>query len=337
MSSKQHYVITIDGPCGAGKTTLARALSLRLGVPYLDTGAMFRTLARGILDQDGALSAFMSYEQTHDDAAVKALVSPYAQDAKAVFEDGCQRMYLSGEDVTDKLRTQPISDLSSRISVFPSVRDYVLAMERAAASGSSLVAEGRDTGTAVYPDARLKFFLTADDRVRASRRMRDTPGQFDSIEHAIAALKARDARDTSRDCAPLVPAQDAVRVDTTRLTVAETVRLMLLLAKSRGILPECPDAYLPCIWHVDSPEYGKLTQAAMELTRLTGMDCLVRNVPFDKSQNWYWTCIVARRPDEHGRADFFQLLAPKEWNFIIHGTDDEYAAQLDAIARKYTC
>lgn len=336
MNDSQHYIITIDGPCGAGKTTLARALALRLGIPYLDTGAMFRTLARGVLDEDGAMAAFASYEQNHDDDAVRQLVSKHAENVKVEFKDGSQRMYLSGMDVTNMIRTQPISDLASRISVFPSVREYVLAMERAAASASSLVAEGRDTGTAVYPDARLKFFLTAEDRVRASRRMHDAPGQFNSIEHAVAALKARDARDMSRDCAPLAPAKDAIRIDTTRLTVAETVKLMLLLAKSRGILPECPDMCQPRIWRIDSPEYNTLLRAAVELTELTGMDCLVRNVPFDKSQNWHWTCIVGRRPNENGHADFFQLLSPKEWNVIIHGTDDECAAQINTIAQKYT-
>lgn len=215
-------LIVIDGPAGAGKTTVARHLARHLGLPLLDTGAIYRSLAlvarsRGIAWDDEAglvtLAAGLPIR-------FGALPGPHEPDAP-------QRVWLGDDDVTEAIRTPEISEGASRVSVLPGVRKALLGLQRAIGA-QGCVAEGRDMGTVVFPDAPFKFFVTADLEARAARRHADLEGMTASELSAVQAeLLTRDARDTGRAAAPLARAHDAVLVDTTALDPDEVLALML--------------------------------------------------------------------------------------------------------------
>ena len=196
-------IVTIDGPAGSGKSTAARGLAARLGFDYLDTGAMFRAVGlalRGAADADAVL-------------AVIHLEMPPG------------RVLLDGRDVTDDIRTPEASQAASRVAVVPAVRRFLAAEQRRIAGGRNIVCEGRDQGTAVFPDAACKFYLTADPHARAERRHRELVAKGEAVELAdvLAQQRERDARDAGRADAPMRPADDAVLVDTTGLTVDAVV------------------------------------------------------------------------------------------------------------------
>src|SRR5438094_5724923 len=206
-------IVTIDGPAGSGKSTAARALAARIGFEYLDTGAMYRAVAlalarRGIdLGNVGAVEAALP-----------------ASDKE--MPPG--RVLLDGEDVTAAIRAPVVSQGASRVAVLPAVRRFLAAEQRRIAVGKSIVCEGRDQGTFVFPDAGCKFFLTADPVVRAERRYHELLAKGERVSHddVLTAQQERDARDASRDLAPMQPAADAVLLDTTHLSASEVVARM---------------------------------------------------------------------------------------------------------------
>jgi CMP/dCMP kinase len=207
-------VVTIDGPAGAGKSTVARRLARALDYRLLDTGAIYRAVALaaergGISWSDGAACA------------------PVARDLaiEFAFVGDVNHVYLAGEDVSDAIRTQDISSGASQVSAHPEVRAALLDLQRRLGAGGGVVVEGRDTGTVVFPHAEAKFFLTATDEERARRRAaelagRGLPADLDTV---LRETRERDARDAGRDVAPMVPADDAVLVDSTGKTLDQVI------------------------------------------------------------------------------------------------------------------
>ncbi len=213
-------LIVIDGPAGAGKSTVARRLAERLALPVLDTGAIYRALALVARERGVSWS---------DEAGLAALTAEFP--VRFIPQTSApQRVMLAGRDVTAEIRTPEISDGASQVSTHPAVRRGLLGIQRELGA-HGCVAEGRDLGTVVFPDARFKFFLTADDRVRASRRQHELATGpkpvAPPLEQVLRDLKDRDQRDQTRQAAPLVQAPDAVRVDSTGLEVDEVVDAIL--------------------------------------------------------------------------------------------------------------
>ena len=213
---EKHISIAIDGPVAAGKTTQAKLLAQELGFLYVDTGALYRTIA-----------CYMKMHQKTADDIEEVL---NCIDMNLVrSEDGTQRMFLGSEDVTSRLRTPEISKLASDISAILSVRAFLLDKQREAAMDNNVVMEGRDIGTVILPDASVKIFLTADPDIRAHRRWMELgkKGVFCSFFGVLEDLKQRDFNDSHRDVAPLKQAEDAVLIDCTHLNIQETTRTIL--------------------------------------------------------------------------------------------------------------
>jgi CMP/dCMP kinase len=210
-------VIAIDGPAGAGKSTVARAVAEALGFTYLDSGAMYRCVALAALHRGVEL----------DDQAATGEV---ARSIEITLDDG--RVELDGEDVTTKIRTPEVDLAASQVSVHPAVRKEMVKLQRALIESGRYVAEGRDIGTVVSPDAPLKVFLTASDEVRAQRRAEESRVLFEDV---VEAQRERDARDTEREHSALRPADDAVELDTTDLSIAEVVDEVVSRARDRGL------------------------------------------------------------------------------------------------------
>jgi cytidylate kinase len=215
--------VAIDGPTGAGKTTLARAVAARLGLTYADTGALYRAVG---------LYARRAGVNPRDAAAVAALL-PQVQLSMA-YADGVQRVFLNGADVSDTIRSEQASADASDVSALPQVRAFLLDFQRDLAR-NGVVMEGRDIGTVVLPGADVKIFLTATSGVRAERRWRELAHRREtaSLQAIHTALLARDAQDSSRSDAPLRPAADAVFVDATQLTLAMTLDAILAIIKEK--------------------------------------------------------------------------------------------------------
>ncbi|MCB2168605.1 MAG: (d)CMP kinase [Deltaproteobacteria bacterium] len=214
-------VITIDGPAGAGKTTVSRGLADRLGYHYIDTGALYRGVA---------LAARKKGIATDDDIGLEAL----CRDLRLRFirnADGC-RLYDGDNDIEDQIRTPEISMLASAISARPVVRRFLLDVQRQFGREKCAVFEGRDMGTVVFPDADLKFFLEAPLEVRARRRHHELNGRSDqSLDAVLKDMQQRDHNDQTRVLAPLKPAADAVVINSENLTADEVVERMMLKIK----------------------------------------------------------------------------------------------------------
>ena len=221
------YNIAIDGPSGAGKSTVAKLLAEKLGIMYLDTGALYRTVG---------LKAMRSGWHEDNDFVSGALAST---DIKVKFENGVQRMYLDGEDVTEAIRLPGVSDYGSRFSALPCVRSALLGLQRKAAEENSSVLDGRDIGTVVLPEAELKIFLTADSRARAQRRLLElkAKGIEADFEDVLRDIEYRDRQDSSRAAAPLRAAEDALVVDTSEIDFEQSFRLLAELVVTR-LAPE---------------------------------------------------------------------------------------------------
>jgi cytidylate kinase len=206
-------VVTIDGPAGAGKSSAAKLLAQRLGFEVLDTGAMYRAVTLGAVRARLDLS---------DQEALARLL------ASLSMEMPPGKVLLNGEDVVGLIRTPEITAASGPIASSPVVRRQLVAWQRAIAQGRNFVCEGRDQGTIVFPDALCKFFLQAEPDERARRRHRELlqRGETASLEEVRRAQEQRDQRDTARDIAPMVPAADAIVLDSTRLTIEEVVNTM---------------------------------------------------------------------------------------------------------------
>lgn len=218
--SEKFISIAIDGPVAAGKTTQAKLLAKELGFLYVDTGAMYRTIA-----------VFITWFPTLAPSMEKVLAGINMKLKRG--QDGEQRMFLGTEDVTDQLRTPKISKLASNISALPCVRDFLLGMQRKAAEENDVVMEGRDIGTVILPDATVKIFLTADADMRAFRRWRELKqkGQTENFYNVMEDLKARDYNDSHREVAPLKQAEDAILLDCTELSSRETTQALLEIVR----------------------------------------------------------------------------------------------------------
>jgi cytidylate kinase len=210
-------VIAIDGPAGAGKSTVARAAAAEIGFTYLDSGAMYRCVA---------LAALESGSELEDGA----LLGELAEGLEIGF-DG-PRVLLGSRDVSEEIRSAEVTAASSRVSVHPRVRAAMVDRQRHLVDAGNYVAEGRDIGTVVSPDAPLKVFLTASDEERARRRAAQTG---EDVEAVLAAQRNRDARDTEREHGALRPAEDAIELDTTGLALDEVVARIVALARERGL------------------------------------------------------------------------------------------------------
>jgi len=220
--------VAIDGPAGAGKSTIARAAAGRFGFIYVDTGAIYRTLG---------LAARRANIDPHDAEKVMALLRGVSIRFDYA-EDGAQHMFLDGEDVSGLIRTPEISLYASAVSAIPEVRAYLLDMQRDMAKTSSVVMDGRDIGTVVLPDAGLKIFLTASAEARAHRRWLELreKGASDTLEEVLADMLVRDEQDANRAAAPLKAAPDAVTFDTTALTLEESIEALCgLIAERFGL------------------------------------------------------------------------------------------------------
>ncbi|MEJ7875372.1 MAG: (d)CMP kinase [Solirubrobacterales bacterium] len=210
-------VIAIDGPAGAGKSTVARGLAAALGITYLDSGAMYRCVALAV-NRAGA-----NPEDAREATGV-------AENLDIAFD--AERVILGSEDVTQEIRSPEISALSSRVSVHPGVREAMVMRQREMISRGPYVAEGRDIGTVVSPDSPLKVFLVADDAERARRRAAESGRPEGEV---LADIADRDRRDTEREHGTLRAADDAVKVDTTALPADEVVERIADLARERGL------------------------------------------------------------------------------------------------------
>jgi cytidylate kinase len=221
-------VVTIDGPAGAGKSTVAKGLALALGYRLLDTGAMYRAVALLARRQGVAW-----------DAAEALARMAAALDVAFELDGEVNRVHVAGEDVTAAIREPDISYGASRVSSVPAVRAALLDLQRRLGSEGGVVVEGRDTGTVVFPGADVKFFLTASDDVRARRRHDELvqSGQGSTYEGTLEDMRARDERDTSRPVAPLARAADAVLVDSSELTLDAVIDTMLAEVRRRERQP----------------------------------------------------------------------------------------------------
>lgn len=219
MMNKKQYAVAIDGPSGAGKSTLAKAAAERLGILYVDTGAIYRTI--GLYVQRRGIDP-------KDTAAVLAAL-PDIRIGMDHDADGMQRMLLNGEDVTADIRLPEISMYASAVSAIQGVRDFLMEMQRSLARERSVIMDGRDIGTVVLPDADVKIFLYADVEVRAKRRelelrQRGTPKPYEEV---LREMEERDYNDTHRAAAPLRAADDAIMVDTSSMGFDASLALLL--------------------------------------------------------------------------------------------------------------
>lgn len=206
-------IVTIDGPAGSGKSTVARQLAIRLGVRFLDTGAMYRAIALAVLNAD-------------IDEDNEADVTALAAKVKIQFED--DRLLLDGQDATAEIRRSDVTAISSVVAANPTVRKRLVELQRQVGDAGSLVTEGRDQGSVVFPQAKFKFFLTANLDVRARRRHKELVGKGSKLTLSTvkSQLSQRDDRDETRIHAPLKPAEDAQQIDTSHYTIAQVVDLL---------------------------------------------------------------------------------------------------------------
>lgn len=217
------FAVAIDGPAGAGKSTIARAAAKELGFIYVDTGALYRSIG---------LNALRNNIDIADSDAVEASLKNLK--VELAFDDkGAQIVLLNGEDVSSLIRTPEVSMAASKVSAIPAVRAFLLDLQRNMAKTQSVIMDGRDIGTVVLPDAEVKIFLTASPEIRAKRRYDELieKGQDVKYEDVLADVIERDYNDSHRDIAPLKPAEDSKLADTSLLTLEESISLIINLVK----------------------------------------------------------------------------------------------------------
>ncbi len=220
-------VITIDGPAGAGKSTVAQKLAARLGLMYVDSGATYRAAALKVLETG---------IDPLDEPAVAELIG--ATDVQVTTREGEPRVLVDGDDVTARLRTPEVTLAAAQVSRLPEVRAKLIEMQRVFARGRGVVMEGRDIGTVVFPQARLKIFLKANVEERARRRLKQdsSEGRVASLEKTAYEIGRRDQLDAERKISPLTPASDAVEIDSTDLLADQVVERILALARDRQLM-----------------------------------------------------------------------------------------------------
>lgn len=224
MTMKRKLIVAIDGPSGAGKSTLSQALARSLDYINIDTGAMYRSVA---------LIAKRDSVDLSDEAGLSRLCS----EMTIVFErnNGDERVFVNGEDVSDAIRTPEISLLTAQVAARPVVRQALVELQRKMGEAGGVVLEGRDIGSVVFPNADVKFFLSATAEVRGRRRYEEllAKGAEVDLEQTIAEVRNRDQADTEREHAPLVEAVDAVRIDSTTLSIKQVHDEMVRLVRAR--------------------------------------------------------------------------------------------------------
>lgn len=223
--AKEHYSIAVDGPSGAGKSTLAKALARELNIIYVDTGAIYRTIG---------LEVFRRGLDPKNEAEVSAIL-PELSIRMEYEDDGLQRMFLNGEDVTADIRLPSISLYASDVSALPAVRAFLLEMQRELARRNCVIMDGRDIGTVVLPDAEVKIYLTASAEERAKRRFLELAarGAGKTYQEVLEEQRLRDDNDMHRAIAPLKPAEDSVIVDTTELDFEQSKQAVLSIIRER--------------------------------------------------------------------------------------------------------
>ena len=208
------YNVAIDGPAGAGKSTIAKLVAKEKGYIYVDTGAMYRALAIHFLNKGV-------------DAADRDAVAEACKDAEVTirYEDGIQQVYLNGENVTGMLRTEEVGNMASKTSAIPTVREKLLELQRSLAAEKDVIMDGRDIGTNILPNADVKIYLTASVETRAKRRYDElkVKGEDCDLEEISRDIRERDERDMTREIAPLKQAEDAILVDSSDMTIPEVV------------------------------------------------------------------------------------------------------------------
>jgi cytidylate kinase len=220
--SQRKLIIAIDGPAGAGKSTIASRLARKLGYVNLESGAMYRALALRAIEWDASFD---------DEAALLKL----AQDSRIILDRAVNgnRVLLNGKDVSARIRERDVTEAASRVSVHPEVREWMVARQREMGIGGGIVMEGRDIGTMVFPDADLKIFLDADPVIREQRRMDQQRVKGPSAQTIAAELRERDRRDRTRAASPLVAAEDAVILDSTNMSEDEVIDRIEYLVEQR--------------------------------------------------------------------------------------------------------
>lgn len=216
--------IALDGPAGAGKSTVAKGAAKALGFIYVDTGALYRTVGLKFL-RDG----YDTELECDIDAVIKKI------DVDIKFIDGVQHVFLNGEDVSDEIRTPQASMMASAVSAKPPVRAFLLEMQRKLAKENNVIMDGRDIGTVVLPNATLKFFVTASVEERANRRYKEllAKGMDVNYDDIYSDIETRDYNDSHREIAPLKPAEDSIIFDTTGNTLQESIEKLLKMIKER--------------------------------------------------------------------------------------------------------
>lgn len=207
--------VAIDGPAGAGKSSIAKAVSKKTGYIYADTGALYRSVALSVINKG---------IDPNDKSMVCSLLPSLS--IKLGFENGEQRVYVNGDDVSNKIRTPEVSMGASTVSAIPEVRQFLFDLQKKIASENNIIMDGRDIGTVVLPNAELKIFLTASPEERARRRMLETEDKSISFEEILKDIIKRDENDMNRAVSPLKQAEDAVLVDTTNMTKEEVIDLI---------------------------------------------------------------------------------------------------------------
>ncbi len=203
------YAIAIDGPAGAGKSSIAKCLAERLGILYVDTGALYRVIGLSVYREAGDCS---------DPEVISGIADGVRVELK--YTEKGQRVYLNGEDVSEEIRREEIGHMASVVSAVPFVREKLLSLQRDIAKENSVVMDGRDIGTRILPDAKLKIFLTCPAEERAMRRLRqlEEAGMTGDLDQILKDIIERDHRDSTREVSPLVKAEDAVEMDTSGMT-----------------------------------------------------------------------------------------------------------------------
>lgn len=220
------YNIAIDGPAGAGKSTIAKRAAKQLGFIYVDTGAMYRAMALYLLRK--------GIDRT-DEKAIEA--SCFDMDISLQYENGEQKVLLNGEDVSGLIRTEEVSSMTSAISVYAPVRQKLLELQRELAQTKNVIMDGRDIGTCVLPNAQTKIYLTASSHVRAVRRFKELQekGQMCNLEEIEQDIIERDYRDMHREIAPLKQAEDAFFIDSSQMDIGQVVEAIIDTAKQQGL------------------------------------------------------------------------------------------------------
>ncbi len=221
-----YFSIAVDGPAGAGKSTIARAAAAKLGFIYVDTGAMYRAMALYLLEQGIG---------REEEAAIKDACS--RAEITICYEEGAQQVILNGENVSSKIRTEEVGNMASAVSVYLPVREKLVQLQQKLAESADVIMDGRDIGTCVLPKAQAKIYLTASPAVRAKRRYNELKekGMACNLEEIEQDIIERDYRDMHREHSPLVQAEDAVLVDSSSMTVDQVIEAIIQIARGKGL------------------------------------------------------------------------------------------------------